>query len=163
MQPSPTLLKELRTALASSKKKKKTVVSAGSRGTTLSGAPIDSQHTSSLIAGKRKANELVSSGGSTQLSNRRPGPGVGCAPLPAFSSVIFISGVRDTRAFLAWLRASCPGGLTAQFKSENLMVVPSIAFGYRAAVSALRSLDGREGVSFHTFTFQEDGCVRLLV
>ena len=26
---------------------------------------------------------------------------------------IFISGVRDTRAFLAWLRASCPGSLTA--------------------------------------------------
>jgi hypothetical protein len=26
---------------------------------------------------------------------------------------IFISGVRDTHAFLAWLRASCPGGLTA--------------------------------------------------
>jgi hypothetical protein len=24
---------------------------------------------------------------------------------------IFISGVRDTRAFLAWLRAACPGGL----------------------------------------------------
>jgi len=30
---------------------------------------------------------------------------------------IFIPRVRDTRAFLAWLRASCPGGLTAQLKS----------------------------------------------
>jgi hypothetical protein len=76
---------------------------------------------------------------------------------------IFISGVRDTRAFLAWLRASCPGGLTAQLKSEKLMVVPSTAHGFRAAVSALRSLDGREGVSFHTFTLPEDRCVRLLV
>ena len=36
---------------------------------------------------------------------------------------IFISGIRDNRAFLAWLRASCPGGLTAQLKSEKLMVV----------------------------------------
>ena len=27
---------------------------------------------------------------------------------------IFISGVRDACAFLAWLRASCLGGLTAQ-------------------------------------------------
>jgi hypothetical protein len=55
---------------------------------------------------------------------------------------IFISGVRDARSFLAWLRASCPGGLTAQLKAEKLMVVPSTANGFRAAVSALRSLDG---------------------
>ena len=41
------------------------------------------------------------------------------------------------------------------------MVVPSTAGGFRAAVSALRSLD--EGVSFHTFTLPEDRCVRLLV
>jgi len=40
---------------------------------------------------------------------------------------IFISGVRETRAFLARLRVSCPGGLTAQLKAENLMVVPSTA------------------------------------
>jgi hypothetical protein len=40
---------------------------------------------------------------------------------------IFISGVSDTRAFLAWLRATCPGGLTAQLKGEMLMVVPSTA------------------------------------
>jgi hypothetical protein len=55
---------------------------------------------------------------------------------------IFISGVRDTRAFLAWLRAACPGGLAAQLKAEKLMVVPSTADGFRAVVSALRSLDG---------------------
>ena len=55
---------------------------------------------------------------------------------------IFISGARDTRAFLAWLRASCPGRLTAQIKAENLMVVPSTANGFKTAVSALRSLDG---------------------
>jgi hypothetical protein len=43
------------------------------------------------------------------------------------------------------------------------MVVPSTADGFRVAVSALRSLDGREGVSFHTFTLPKDRCVRLLV
>jgi len=54
---------------------------------------------------------------------------------------IFISGARDTRSFLAWLRASGPGGLTTQLKAEELMVIPSTANGFRAAVSALRSLD----------------------
>ena len=43
------------------------------------------------------------------------------------------------------------------------MVVLLTADGFRAAVSALRSLDGKEGVSFHTFTFPEESCVRLLV
>jgi hypothetical protein len=55
---------------------------------------------------------------------------------------MFISGIgSDARSFLAWLRASCPGGLMAQLKSEKLMVVPSTADGFRAAVSKLRSLD----------------------
>jgi hypothetical protein len=76
---------------------------------------------------------------------------------------IFISGVRDTRAFLAWLRASCPGGLSAQLKAEKLMVVPSTGNGFRATVSALRSLDGGEGLSFHTFTLPEESCVGLMV
>ena len=57
-------------------------------------------------------------------------------------TLIFISGVRDARSFLAWLRVSCPGSLTAQLKAEKLMVVPSTANGFRAAVSAQRSLDG---------------------
>jgi hypothetical protein len=43
---------------------------------------------------------------------------------------VFISGVSDTLAFLAWLRASCPNGLTAQLKGEKLMVVPSTAHGF---------------------------------
>jgi hypothetical protein len=43
------------------------------------------------------------------------------------------------------------------------MVVPSTADGFRATVSALRSLDGREVVSFHTFSLPYDRCVRLLV
>ena len=43
------------------------------------------------------------------------------------------------------------------------MVVPSTADVFRAAVSALRSLDEREVVSFHTFKLPGDSCVRLLV
>jgi hypothetical protein len=43
------------------------------------------------------------------------------------------------------------------------MVVPSTADGFRTAISTLRSLDGKEGVSFQTFTLPVDRCVRLLV
>jgi hypothetical protein len=78
-------------------------------------------------------------------------------------SPIFISGATDTRTFLSSLRASCLGGLTAPLKGEKLMVVPSTADGFRAMVSALRSLDEGKGVSFHTFTLPEDRRVRLLV
>jgi hypothetical protein len=72
----------------------------------------------------------------------------------------FVSCFRETHAFLAWLRASCPGGLTTQLKREKLIVVPSTANGFRDAVSALLSLDGRDGMIFHTFVLQ-DRCVRL--
>jgi len=55
---------------------------------------------------------------------------------------ILILGVRDTRAFLAWLRLLALAVYTDQLKAEKLMVVPSTAKGFRAVVSALRSLDG---------------------
>jgi len=42
------------------------------------------------------------------------------------------------------------------------MVVPSTANGFRAAVSALWSIDG-EGLSFHTFALKDDRCARQLV
>ena len=51
----------------------------------------------------------------------------------------------------------------AQLEGENLVVVPSTADGFRAAVSALGSFDGKDGVSFHTFKLPEDRCARLLV
>ena len=54
-------------------------------------------------------------------------------------------------------RALCPD------KGERLMLVPATATGFRAAVTALRSLDASEGVSFHTFSHPENRCVRLLV
>jgi hypothetical protein len=43
------------------------------------------------------------------------------------------------------------------------MLVPQTADGFRATVSALRSLDGSKGVSFHTFSLPEDRYVRLLL
>ena len=76
---------------------------------------------------------------------------------------IFISGISDTCSFMAWFRASCPDGLMAQLKGEELMVVPSTADGFRAAASTLRSLDGKDGVSFHTFMLPEDHCACLRV
>jgi hypothetical protein len=43
------------------------------------------------------------------------------------------------------------------------MVVPSRTDGFRATVSTLWSFNGREGVSFHTYSLPEDRCLRLLV
>jgi len=233
LQPSLALLKELRTALLTRKNNMKTEGARRGCGTTLCGGPKASQRPPNLNTGKRKANERVNSGDTTEPANRRPAPGAGSAPLPAFTSFtgeqaasrsrqlgppeggvtnaavlagpvdpsqpsgslkpiamdsdisetavssetanrrmcinmsvslsdmpdgttlnaqvasnclptgqrpnktpIFISGFRDTRTFLAWLRASCPGGLTTQLKSEKLMVFPSTADGFRASVSA---------------------------
>jgi len=117
------------------------------------------------------ANRLMYSDMSGPLSGRPDGTNANaqvanaCPPAEELPNKkpIFISGVSDTRSFLAWLRASCFGGLMAQLKGEKLMVVPSNADGFRAAVSALRSLDGKDGVIFHTFTLPEDRCARLLL
>jgi hypothetical protein len=84
LQLSPALLGELRMALT--RRKTKPAVAAGSRSTaSLIGARA-SQRTCSQLAGKRKANELGSSGGSFELANRRPAPGDGSTPLPASAS-----------------------------------------------------------------------------
>jgi hypothetical protein len=76
---------------------------------------------------------------------------------------VFVTGVTDTRGFLVWLRTLCPSSLSAQMKSEKLIIVPGTADGFRVTVSALRSLDRSKGVTFHTFFHPEDRCVRLLV
>jgi hypothetical protein len=234
-QLSPALLRELRMTLS----RRKPLVPAGSRSTTSGGGTRASQRPPGQLAGKRKSNELASSGDWSEPAIRRPAPSGGSAPLPAIFSVtgelaavgsrqlgppeggvtyaavlagsvapfqpirslkpsamgsdlsepavssktanrrmssdmsgplsdkldgttphtqvantclpererpnktpVFITGVGDSRTFLAWLRASCPGGLTAQLKGEKLMAVPSTADGLRATISALRSLDG---------------------
>jgi hypothetical protein len=69
------------------------------------------------------------------------------ASLPAGKRInktpIFKSGVDDTRAFLAWLRASCPSNLTAQLKAEKIVVVTATTDGFRATVSACGPLRAR--------------------
>jgi hypothetical protein len=77
---SPALLKELRLAMA---RWKKPAVPAGRRSTS-SGRTSASQQ----LAGKQKANELASSGYSTEPANRRPAPGAGSLSLPATSAVM---------------------------------------------------------------------------
>ena len=57
------------------------------------------------------------------------------------SDPVIHQGVTDIRGFLVWLRSQCPKGITAQMKGESLMVVPEMADDFRAAVSALRTLD----------------------
>jgi hypothetical protein len=76
---------------------------------------------------------------------------------------IFVSGASDTRGFLTWERTQCPSSLSAQMKAEKLMIVPGTADGFRATVSALRSLDGSKGVSFHTLSLPDDRQVRLFI
>jgi hypothetical protein len=84
-QLSPAVLKELRMAL--SRRKKKPLVSAGSRSTVSGGGARVPQRSLSQFAGKRNANEVASSGDSSEPANRRPAPGAGSAPLPATSEV----------------------------------------------------------------------------
>jgi hypothetical protein len=72
-----------------------------------------------------------------------------------------VSGVKNTRRFLEWIRAKSGSKLVAQMKGEILMLVPETADCFRATIGALRSLE-IEGVSLHTFLLAEDRCVRLL-
>ena len=73
---------------------------------------------------------------------------------------IFVSGVSETLVFLAKLRPFCLICPTAQIKGKNFR---SFHQGLGAAVSSLRSFDGKDYVRFHSFTLPEDRCVRLLV
>ena len=79
------LLKELRMAL--SRRKKRPVVPAGSRGTMPGGGAGASHQPSRQLMDKRKANELASLGDSSEPTNRSSAPGTGSAHLPATSSV----------------------------------------------------------------------------
>jgi len=83
---SPALLKELRMALSS--RRKKSAASAGSRSTSLRGGLKVSLQAFSQQAGKRKPNELASSGDTMEPANRRPTPGAGSVLLPSILSVM---------------------------------------------------------------------------
>ena len=137
---------------------------------TLKPKAMDSETSESGVS-METSNRLISNDMSGLLSNMPDSTihnaQVTNACLPAGQrpnkTPIFISGFTDTRAFLACFREFCPGGMIAQLKSEKLMVIPTTADEFRALVRALRSLDGKDVVSFHTFTLPEVHCARLLV
>lgn len=52
---------------------------------------------------------------------------------------------------------------STRIKREKLTLVPKTADAFRATVSALRSLDGRKGMCFHTISLPQNRCVRLMV
>ena len=79
LQVTPAMLRELRIALSS--RKRRTVVPAGYRGRAPGGGPR-SQRPPSRQAGKRKANELANSGESMEPAIRRPAPDAGSTPIP---------------------------------------------------------------------------------
>ena len=86
MQLSLAILKELRMAM--SRRKKKPAVPVGIRSTISTSGARAPQCLPSLLAGKRKANELACSGDSSEPAIRRPAPDAGSAPLPANSSAV---------------------------------------------------------------------------
>ena len=86
LQLSPAILKEMRMAL--SRRKKKPAVPEGSRSTALGGGAGASQRTSGHLAGKRKAKEVASWGGSSEPANRRPAPSEEFASLPASTPAV---------------------------------------------------------------------------
>jgi hypothetical protein len=73
-----------------------------------------------------------------------------------YKTPVYVSGVKNTRRFLDWIRAKSGSKLVAQMKGKILMLVPETAGGFRATIGALRYLDANEGVSFHTFSLPED-------
>jgi hypothetical protein len=71
---------------------------------------------------------------------------------------VYVSGLRNPRKFLKWIRAKTASKLLVQMKGEILMLVTETADGFRATIGALPSLrgGGGKGVSVHTFSLPED-------
>ena len=65
---------------------------------------------------------------------------------------------RQSQASLFW-----PHTAAANAYKKALAGNLAIPDDFRAAITALRSLDVSKGVSFHTFSLPEDRCVHLLV
>jgi hypothetical protein len=65
---------------------------------------------------------------------------------------VYVSGEKNPRSFLEWVRTKSASKLVVQMKGEYLMLVPETADGFRATISALRSLGEGEGVFSHFLT-----------
>jgi len=76
---------------------------------------------------------------------------------------VFISGFGDARSFLACVAGDLPWRSDGPTKGREVDGRPINRRRVQSSVSAVRSLDGKEGVRFHTFTLTEDRCVRILV
>jgi hypothetical protein len=76
---------------------------------------------------------------------------------------VYVSGVKKPCNVLEWISTKSASKLVAQMKGEYLMLVPETADGFRTTIDALRSIGEGEGVTFHTFSLQEDRCMRLLL
>lgn len=127
----------------------------------------DSAHAVSSETANRHMSSDTLGPLSDKLDGTTPNAHVTSTCLPAEDrpnkTSIFNIDFSDTRAFLSWLRAFCPGGLTAQIKGEKWMVALSPTDGFRGVVSTILSIDGMEVWSFYNFTLPDDRCVRLLV
>lgn len=82
--------------------------------------------------------------------------------MEAVNCIYIFSGISNTHSFLSKLRETCPSGLTAPFKGENLMFIPEITHWFRAAVTVLHSLNGSRNVTFHTLLLLENRSVHVL-
>ena len=76
---------------------------------------------------------------------------------------LFVSGVKNTRTFLKWLKEQTGGDGSARVQGDKLVLVPNTADCFRATVRVLRSIEASKGVSFHTYSLPEDRCTRLLI
>jgi hypothetical protein len=103
---SPAVVKELRMVL--SRRKKRPVVPAVIRGTTSGGEARALLLPSGQLAGKRKSNELASSGVSFEPANWRPASNDGSTPLPASAPAV----TGEEAATCSRQRGSPEGGAT---------------------------------------------------
>jgi hypothetical protein len=54
---------------------------------------------------------------------------------------VYVSGAKNTRRFLAWIRANLGCKLVAQMKGEILRLVPETADGFQTTFGALQSFN----------------------
>jgi hypothetical protein len=76
---------------------------------------------------------------------------------------VYVSGVRNPRKFLEWIRANSASKILAQMKVKIVMLVPETPDGFQDTIGALRSLEVGNDMSFHSFSRPEDRCVCLLL
>ena len=75
---------------------------------------------------------------------------------------VFVSGVKNTRTFLKWLKEETGGDSSARIQGNKLVLVPNTADCIQTMVRVLRSIKASKSVSFHTYSLPEDRCTRLL-